>query len=35
VFAWLLVLTTAYTVARSALEIRSNRAIGPRPSGEH
>jgi TRAP-type C4-dicarboxylate transport system permease small subunit len=35
VFAWLLVLTTAYTVARSAQEIRSNRAIGPPPSGEH
>ncbi len=35
VFAWLLVLATAYTVARSALEIATNRAIGPPPSGEH
>lgn len=34
VFAWLLVLTTAYTVARSAAEIRANRAIGPSPAGE-
>jgi len=34
-FAWLLVITTAYTVARSALEIYGNRAIGPPPSGEH
>jgi TRAP-type C4-dicarboxylate transport system permease small subunit len=33
--AWLLVLTTAYTVARSAEEMRSKRAIGPSPSGEH
>jgi TRAP-type C4-dicarboxylate transport system permease small subunit len=34
-FAWLLVVVTAYTVARSALEIGTNRAIGPKPSGEH
>jgi TRAP-type C4-dicarboxylate transport system permease small subunit len=34
-FAWLLVIVTAYTVARSALEIGSNRAIGPSPAGEH
>jgi len=34
-FAWLLVLATAYTVARSAREIATNRAIGPPPSGEH
>ena len=33
--AWLLVVVTAYTVARSALEISTNRAIGPPPSGEH
>ena len=33
-FAWLLVLVTAYTVARSAHEIASNRAIGPPASGE-
>ena len=33
--AWLLVIVTAYTVARSALEISTNRAIGPPPSGEH
>jgi TRAP-type C4-dicarboxylate transport system permease small subunit len=32
--AWLLVLATAYTVARSALEIRFNRPIGPPPAGE-
>jgi TRAP-type C4-dicarboxylate transport system permease small subunit len=35
VFAWLLVLATAYTVGRSALEIAKNRAIGPPASGEH
>jgi hypothetical protein len=35
VFAWLLVIVTAYTVARSALEIKGNRAIGPPASGEH
>jgi TRAP-type C4-dicarboxylate transport system permease small subunit len=34
-FAWLLVIATAYTVARSVMEIGTNRAIGPRPSGEH
>jgi hypothetical protein len=34
-FAWLLVIVTAYTVARSVMEIGTNRAIGPRPSGEH
>ncbi len=33
-FAWLLVLVAAYTVARSAHEIASNRAIGPPASGE-
>lgn len=33
--AWLLVAVTAYTVARSAIEIATNRAIGPPPSGEH
>ena len=33
--AWLLVLVTAYTVARSAREIHTGRAIGPPPSGEH
>jgi TRAP-type C4-dicarboxylate transport system permease small subunit len=32
---WLLVLTTAYTVLRSALEIARDRAIGPPPAGEH
>jgi TRAP-type C4-dicarboxylate transport system permease small subunit len=35
VFAWLLVIVTAYTAARSVMEIGTNRAIGPRPSGEH
>jgi len=35
VFAWLLVVATAYTVARSVMEIATNRAIGPSPSGEH
>ena len=34
-FAWLLAIATAYTVARSVMEIGTNRAIGPRPSGEH
>jgi TRAP-type C4-dicarboxylate transport system permease small subunit len=34
-FAWLLVIVTAYTVARSIMEIGTDRAIGPRPSGEH
>src|SRR3954471_18703285 len=32
---WLLVLVTAYTVLRSALEIATDRAIGPPPAGEH
>jgi TRAP-type C4-dicarboxylate transport system permease small subunit len=32
---WLLVLVTAYTVLRSALEIVKDRAIGPPPAGEH
>ena len=32
---WLLVMVTAYTVARSVLEIGTDRAIGPPPSGEH
>lgn len=32
---WLLVLVTAYTVWRSAVEIATGRAIGPPPSGEH
>jgi TRAP-type C4-dicarboxylate transport system permease small subunit len=35
VSAWLLVVTTAYTVLRSMAEIRQNQAIGPQPSGEH
>jgi len=34
-FAWLLVFVTAYTVVRSVMEIGTNRAIGPPPSGEH
>jgi TRAP-type C4-dicarboxylate transport system permease small subunit len=34
-FAWLLALATAYTVARSVMEIATNCAIGPPPSGEH
>lgn len=33
--SWLLVIVTAYTVFRSALEIARNRPIGPPPSGEH
>ena len=33
--AWLLVAVTAYTVARSAREIFTGRAIGPQASGEH
>ncbi len=33
-FAWLLAIVTAYTVARSVMEIGTNRAIGPQPSGE-
>jgi TRAP-type C4-dicarboxylate transport system permease small subunit len=33
--AWLLVIVTAYTVARSVMEIGTNRAIGPQQSGEH
>jgi TRAP-type C4-dicarboxylate transport system permease small subunit len=32
---WLLVLVTAYTVARSLMEIVGDRTIGPPPSGEH
>ena len=32
---WLLVLVTAYTVLRSALEIARDQAIGPPPAGEH
>lgn len=32
---WLLVIVTAYTVIRSVIEIVSDRAIGPAPSGEH
>jgi len=32
---WLLVLVTAYTVLRSALEVARDRAIGPPPAGEH
>jgi hypothetical protein len=35
VFAWLFVIVTAYTVARSVMEIGTDRSIGPRPSGEH
>jgi hypothetical protein len=34
-FAWLLAFVTAYTVVRSVMEIGTNRAIGPPPSGEH
>jgi TRAP-type C4-dicarboxylate transport system permease small subunit len=33
--AWLLVLVALYTAARSIAEIRTNRAIGPQPAGEH
>jgi TRAP-type C4-dicarboxylate transport system permease small subunit len=32
---WLLVVTTAYTVVRSVLEIVRNHPIGPQPAGEH
>jgi TRAP-type C4-dicarboxylate transport system permease small subunit len=32
---WLLVLVTAYTVLRSALEIARDQAMGPPPAGEH
>ena len=33
--AWLLVIVTAYTVVRSAVEIVRGRPIGPQPSGDH
>ena len=33
--AWLLVVTTAYTTARSIAEIRLNQQIGPQPTGDH
>ena len=35
VLACLLVVVTAYTAVRSAMEIAKGRAIGPQPSGDH